>query len=571
MKDARFQELLTGYAAHALLFYRQNSVKNLEGVRRIGRLFKNLDGGSPRFAPPPEAARGITRWEPYWGSVRLSPAALIYFERAARRQPENPWGPFLGGLALEMRRRYTRAGIQLEKAMALEPDWAWPYLLRGICRWYQARFKESVLDFEKAARLIPQSDLPLLFLARVKADLRDRSLTADLDRALRLAGRDRVRRGMVLSWRGRARFVLKRTPGALADLKESIRLLPEYDRGWSWLGVSLAELKKWGQAEKLLARARALNPYYPTTLYPLAEARLTRGDLRGAAAALREAAAVDRSGIWVEHRISMSHPNPAARRSVRILDRFLAASPRAAWALAWRGQTHLLLGDLKLALSDLDAAGTLDPAEPWTRLWRGEVFRRLGNPADALKEFSAALKGGLSYAWAGEGACLLALGREKAALSALNRSLRRQDFCGEACAWRGEALARLGRWKEAFRDFEAAAELRIHSPWLQWRLAGTAARLGRWDRAAHACGDLLAREGGHSDRVWAMTAWVLRGLGDRDGSARAAAHALARNPTQPLALAVRRGKRPGPGEAERLAGAGGGFSADDLLEPAARV
>ncbi len=572
--SAREAALLRGYGAHALLFYRQNALKDLKGLERVGRDFSAFEAGAPEGGASPEAARlilrGLAKWEPYWGSVRLSPAALADFEAAAELDPSAAWAQLLCGLSLEMRRRYTRAAGHFERAMELSPNWAWPYILRGICRWYQARFEESVLDFKTAGRLLPKSELPLLFLARAKADLRDRSLTADLDRALRLAGPDRFRRGMVLGWRGRARFVLKRTAGALADLRESIRLLPEYDRGWSWLGVSLAELKKWRQAEKLLVRARALNPYYPTTLYPLAEARLCRGNARGAAATLREAAAVDRSGIWVEHRISMSHPNPAARRSVRILDRFLEAAPRTAWALAWRGQTKLLLGDLKGALADLDAAGALVPSDPWTHLWRGEAFRRLGNPAAALPEFSAARKGNLSYAWAGAGACLLALGREKAALSSLDRSLRLQEFCGEALAWRGEARARLGRWRDAFRDFEAAAQLRIHSPWLQWRLAGTAARLGRWERAARACGDLLAREGGNSDRVWAMTAWVLRALGDRAGSSRAAAHALARNPDQPLARAVRRGERPGPGEAERLAGPGGGFSADDLLEPAAR-
>src|SRR6185503_21299442 len=97
--------------------------------------------------------------------------------------------------------------------------------------------------------------------------------------------------------------------------RRSCRLLPDYDRGWSWLGVSLIEKGRIKDAVPLLLKARALNPHYPTTLYPLASALMKLGRWREAGKIMMEAAFIDRAGVWIEHRISMSHPNPAALRS----------------------------------------------------------------------------------------------------------------------------------------------------------------------------------------------------------------------------------------------------------------
>src|SRR5260221_6197397 len=202
-------------------------------------------------------------------------------------------------MGLEMHRYYARAIRRFDAAAALRPRWSWPYVFRGVCLWYMAEFHAAIREFSRAARLDPRGELPRLFLARAKADVRDPSLVGDLDRVLELAPRS----GFALSWRGRARFVLNGAPSALADLRRSIRRLPDYDRGYSWLGVSYAEMGRWRQAEGLLETARRLNPYYPTTLYPLARALMRRGRWERAGRVLREAAHVDRAGVWVEHRI----------------------------------------------------------------------------------------------------------------------------------------------------------------------------------------------------------------------------------------------------------------------------
>lgn len=508
--DALFSEasnagpaaLFRGYVAHSLLFYRQNALQNLNALTRLGRGLRLGPGGETgrprgevpngpgwslalqairisdedasvallsaavRKAPREPAfyiLRGFTRGERYWGSRRLSEKSITDFETALKFDPDQLWARIGLGLALEMRRRYVRAIAQFDAAGRLAPLWAWPRVLRGIGLWYLAEFPASIAAFKDAVRLDPRGELPLLFLARAKADIRDRSLVRDLDRALRLAPDS----GFALSWRGRAMFVLTRLPEALDDLRRSIARLPDYDRGWSWLGVSLLERGRVREALPLLRRARTLNPHYPTTLYPLAGALMKRGLWKEAGRVLREAVAVDRAGIWVEHRISMSHPNPAALRSRGDLDVYLKKRPRCAWAWAWRGQTELLLQNYGRALADLTRAAALDAHSPWPRLWRAETLRRLGEWDASLADFSAALRldASLSWAYAGRGDCLLALGRPQAALSAVERSLALQDFCGPAHALRGRALLALGRPAQAARALERSLE---HHPQDRW-------------------------------------------------------------------------------------------------------
>ncbi|HEX4046463.1 MAG TPA: tetratricopeptide repeat protein, partial [Elusimicrobiota bacterium] len=341
---------------------------------------------------------------------------------------------------------------------------------------------------------------------------------------------------------------------------------PDYDRGWSWLGVSLIERGKLEQAVPLLLKARKLNPHYPTTLYPLAGALMKLGRWSEAGRVMKEAAFIDRAGVWIEHRISMSHPNPAALRSRADLDRFLAHAPRAAWARAWKGQTELLLQNFGAALQELTRAIALEPRDPWARVWRGETLRRLGEWGAALADFDAALKldPKLSWSHAGRGECLLALGKPAAALGALDHSLALQPFCGPAHALRGRTLLALGRRKEARAALEEALELHPQDVWIRSllkprpcvdpsasfatrRLAADARELGLKECAeALDRGDgaraLAACEGGRREsRLYRLRGWLKLGAGDAAGAAEDASRALdaTLDPTDPSALWLR--------------------------------
>jgi tetratricopeptide (TPR) repeat protein len=612
--DALFSEesgalpslLFRGYISHALLFYRQNDLHGFRELVRLGRDLKLGPGGNPKRSSssvadgpgwdealravrrlderaavrlltsaikraPKTAAfrvlRGFVLGENHWGSRRLSAASIADFEAALRLDPGQLWARMGLGMALEMRRRFARARAQFEAAAALAPAWAWPRVFRGVCQWYLAEPRQATASFALAARLDPRSELPLLFMARAKADYRDRSLVKDLDRALALAPES----GFALSWRGRAMFVLQRTPEALADLKRSIAALPDYDRGWSWLGVSLVEQGRLKPAAPLLRKARALNPHYPTTLYPLAGALMRLGRWEEGGRVMREAAAVDRSGVWVEHRISMSHPNPACLRSRADLDRYIDKRPKAAWAWAWRGQTELLLQNYAKALADLDRAAALDPRDAWARLWRGETRRRVGDFAAALSDFEGALRldPSLSWARAGRGDCLLAAGRPREALAALDRSLAAQDYCAPAHALRGRALLALGRAADAAGAFAASLELHPQDRWVARLRALSLALCGRWEEALAAFGGV-----GHSDDDAALAAYLLARCGRRGEARAAAARALSRNPAHPLARAVRAGRAPRAPEALSSLAQGdpaAAFGPGVLAETAARA
>lgn len=609
--DALFDEkssslvaaLFRGYISHSLLFYRQNDLQGFNELIRLGRALPLGRGGSPgrplpslfhggpgwaqaldalwqndestavrlltsavRKAPQNPSfyvLRGFVQGERCWGSRRLSSASIADFERALALDPKNLWAHMGMGMALEMRRRFTRAQAHFGTASRLAPKWAWPHVFRGVCLWYQAEFKESIAVFHRASKLDAKSGLSLLFTARAKADLRDRSLIRDLDRALKLTPDS----GFALSWRGRAMFVLTRLPEALGDLRRACRLLPDYDRGWSWLGVSLIEQGKLKEAVPLLMKARALNAHYPTTLYPLAGALMKLRRWKEAGRVMREAAFIDRAGVWVEHRISMSHPNPAALRSRADLERLLAHEPTAAWAWAWKGQTELLLQNYGAALTDLTRAVALDRRDAWAKTWRGETLRRLGEWEAATVDFDAALKidPSLSWARAAKGDCLLALGRAPAALKSLDASLKRQDFCGPAHAMRGRVLLALGRRQEAHAAFAIALELHPQDVWIKnllkpraqgepsssfdtRRLAGDARQLGLKDcakaldrgdatRALAACAGDARREA----RLYRLRGWLKLNCGDAGGAAEDASRALdaTLDPTDAAALWLR--------------------------------
>jgi tetratricopeptide (TPR) repeat protein len=594
--------LFRGYIAHSLLFYRQNDLRGFAELLRLGRglhlgpgespgrplppIFEGGPGWSEAFAAlwqndeavalrlltkavrraPREASflvlRGFVHGELSWGSRRLSAASIADFEKALALDPRNLWARVGLGMALEMRRRYTRARAEFEAASRVAPRWAWPHVFRGVCLWYQTEFEPSIAAFARAAKLDPRGELPLLFSARAKADVRDRSLVGDLNKALRLAPDS----GFALSWRGRAMFVLTRLPEALDDLRRSCRLLPDYDRGWSWLGVSLIERGRLREAVPALMKARKLNPHYPTTLYPLAGALMKLGRWKEAGRVMREAALIDRAGVWIEHRISMSHPNPAALRSRADLDRFLDRAPRTAWAWAWKGQTELLLQNYGAALRCLSRAIALDPRDAWAKVWRGETLRRLGEWDAALADFDAALKldPRLSWPHAGKGECLFSVGRAAAALASLDRALALQPFCGPAYALRGRALLALGRNKDARAAFADALELHPQDVWIREllkprpradpaasfetrRLVVDARELGLKDCAkALSRGDasraLAACVGDRREsRLYRLRGWLRLNCGDAAGAAEDASRALdaTLDPTDPAALWLR--------------------------------
>jgi tetratricopeptide (TPR) repeat protein len=137
------------------------------------------------------------------------------------------------------------------------------------------------------------------------------------------------------------------------------------------------------------------------------------------------------------------------------LDGFVAASPRSAWALAWRGESRIQAGDPAGGLGDVDRALKRNPRLAWALAWRGEALIRLGRLSEAE--------------------------------AALEKSLRLDPGYGRAYAWRGRLRQLQGRHEAAVRDFEkAVGDALIEYSWLYFWKAEAEAALG-W--TAKALGD----------------------------------------------------------------------------------
>ena len=456
---------------------------------RFTRQFGWQDATAPKTLPSadeaaaylkPDSSEGLTLRALLGFQVRtpyVLPSAHAWrdLKVALEADPNNPWAHALAGLGHFFEQRLARAIGHFTRLTELRPDWAWAHLLRGVPRWYYSETEGSIDDFARALAL--DSDLPWahLLLGRSKADHRASSGykgdggTADLDRAAELEPS-----GVVLGWRGCAHMGVRDFARAKQDFDGAIRAWPYYDRAYAWRGMMNLMAGKPRAALPDLKHCVRMNPSYPTAQYTLGRAYLELGRFRESMDAQRAGAERDRSYLWDWCWFDVSHPNPAARKSIQDLDILLAKFPKEAWGWAWRGQSRMLLRDYAGALQDLEHAITLDPRDPWALLWKGETLRRLGRWREALAPLSAALrlKPDMHWALTSRGGCRLQLGSYRDAVRDLDRALRLNPRSGRglAHAWRGEALWRLGRKDAAMKDFDTALEFYPNWFWLKkWK------------------------------------------------------------------------------------------------------
>ena len=142
----------------------------------------------------------------------------------------------------------------------------------------------------------------------------------------------------------------------------------------------------------------------------------------------------------------------------------LKLDPRSAeaWTLAAEGWRNL--GRTRKALECASRAIALKPAWSWTRVVRAKA-RRLVDLRGALADVRAASaidpRDAKACAWRGE--ILRRLGRFKESLDSLNRALELDPGCAWARVLRGETLRGLGRCREGLED--VAAGVRQERGW----------------------------------------------------------------------------------------------------------
>jgi tetratricopeptide (TPR) repeat protein/tRNA A-37 threonylcarbamoyl transferase component Bud32 len=302
------------------------------------------------------------------------------------------------------------------RALELKPNDDFRYVLlvnRGGMRLQAGRLDESLADLEAAIRLrpdLPQADMTLAQLRERQGDVAGasrafaRALERTTDRATRIA-----------LYRTRARLHADRRDATPEQRAEAIRDLDE--------AIRLAAPDLGGQAEDQIERAKLL----------LGEGRFEEA-LEGCDRARR--LAPDRPAVH-ELRISALMGLQRFDEVLAACDAYLSKGPPTVEVLEVRGLARVTRQDYPGAIADFTRAAELGPdVEPATRArllnHRGWAHHFADAPRLALADFEA--------------------------------SLRLVEGQADAHSGRGLARIRLGDWRAAVADAEAALRLSRAKP-----------------------------------------------------------------------------------------------------------
>lgn len=211
-------------------------------------------------------------------------------------------------------------------------------------------------------------------------------------------------------------------------------------------GAAAFYLAKDARARAEFVKAARLRPGRPEPRRWLAQVALRAGDPAGA---LRQVDG-DRGGRGLCLRAEALLKLGRNEEAVASATRCLSVEPRRLWAYVVRSEARRALRRFDDAVSDLDALARADRS-PWALALRGRTQFNFGDKARALADLKRALRLEPAFAegWAFYGEALRRLGRYREALRALDRAVALAPGLGRARAWRGACLRRLGRFREA--------------------------------------------------------------------------------------------------------------------------
>jgi tetratricopeptide (TPR) repeat protein len=143
---------------------------------------------------------------------------------------------------------------------------------------------------------------------------------------------------------------------------------------------------------------------------------------------------------------------PAA---LKLLQSVIDSTDPPNWlAQCMAGETLACMGKKAEAFKAFDRAAQIAPEFEKGNIlaWRGEMHLWLGEYPLAIEALDEALRRTAQYAHCWKGGALVASGRPLEALPVLERAIAISPWDLEAKAWRGEALHRLGRHREALEQ-----------------------------------------------------------------------------------------------------------------------
>lgn len=183
------------------------------------------------------------------------------------------------------------------------------------------------------------------------------------------------------------------------------------------------------------------------------------GSLRGGYSGLAEFARIDRFPVsrygWMHLRMGLAHLNLGLfRGAIKCLQVAIRHKPVNWIGYGYLAEANLCLGRRAAAFREFERAMAAAPAGDFAAVmaWRAEIRLWLGQYQKALRELEESSRKGCPASHCWRGAALLKLGRPREALKSLDQAIGAAIHDAEAYVWRAETKYRLGMYREALED-----------------------------------------------------------------------------------------------------------------------
>jgi tetratricopeptide (TPR) repeat protein len=427
--------------------------------------------------------RGPLRWrlDDFGGYVADMDAAMLLEEK---------WKfPFESGPDADSEEQWGRELSAADDYLRRNPKAYWMYVFRGDCRRSPRRndFTGAIADFEKAVSLKPDCAWAWAYLSRARLTVGEGEKARQaIEKAVGLAPKC----GWMRIWRGEVKRRMGDVLDSLPDFDQGLELDPDYEFGYAWRGGAKRALGLPQDSLPDLSLATALEPHYPWSFQERSLALRALGRVGEALEDLRAAALQDPKYVWC------SKPRDCPR-ALEELDDELRRHPRNPWALAWKGEIRLRMGDPAQAAEDLKGALRWDAKNAWARAWLGQALGSLGRKREAMAQLDRAIaldpRCAAAYAWRGRFKAEWGDGR--AALKDLTEAARIDPTSSLALESKARAELSLGRLSEAADDYSRAIQLSGRNREALIGRAEALRRLGQRKRAARDLAEVARLDG----------------------------------------------------------------------------
>jgi tetratricopeptide (TPR) repeat protein len=383
--------------------------RNLWGWIHHGNLQWDLGQRAEAIASYTSATENLPHEAAAWAHRGLRYSQLRQFDQAIEDlsrgielNPNDPGYWDWRGDAFRESGRHAQAIADYTKRIELNPQWIWSWIHMGTSQWELGNRNETFETYSRAIEQLTQQQDKALALGhrgfRYNMLRQFDQAFDDFNLALELNPND----WLALHWRGDAYRETGRHAQAIEDYKKSLELNPLHLWGWIHLGTCQWELGRRTDTLETYSRAIERLPDQP-------EAWIHRGlrhcqlkQFDQAISDCNRAIELNPQNSWYWHVRGDAHRG-LDRHAEAIADytETIRIDPNSGeghrlWSWINRGRSKLALGQVELALDDLEKASLLNPdktshAEAEVQLTLGEIAMRQGRSEESIAHFDRSI------------------------------------------------------------------------------------------------------------------------------------------------------------------------------------